>query len=93
MAKTSRAADERRWVEAQRRCRLSDEALRMANELGLNPTSLIKNIPSPKWSRAQMEVNPRASASSTSSTMRRGSTAPPKWGSSRPNDVTGPSPP
>ena len=36
------------WAEAKRRCRLSDEALRMARELGLNPRSLIKNIPSPK---------------------------------------------
>jgi hypothetical protein len=44
----SKAAQERRWAEAQRRCRLSDEALRMARELGLNPSSLIRNIPSPK---------------------------------------------
>lgn len=34
------------WSEAQRRCRLSDEALGMAKELGLSPRSLIKNIPS-----------------------------------------------
>ena len=34
------------WSEAQRRCDLSDEAVRMAQELGLNPRSLIKNIPS-----------------------------------------------
>jgi hypothetical protein len=27
---------------------LSDEALRMAKDLGLNPSSLIRNIPSPK---------------------------------------------
>jgi hypothetical protein len=33
------------WVEAQRRCRLSDEAVRMAKELGIGPGSLIKNIP------------------------------------------------
>jgi hypothetical protein len=45
MARMSKAAQERRWAEAQRRCRLSDEALRMARELGLNPSSLIKNIP------------------------------------------------
>jgi hypothetical protein len=48
MARTSKAAEEEQWAKAQRRCRLSDEALRMAKELGLNPTSLIKNIPSPK---------------------------------------------
>lgn len=33
------------WHEAQRRCRLSDEALAMARELGLSPRDLIKNIP------------------------------------------------
>ena len=47
MAKPSKAAKQRSWAEAQRRCRLSDETLRMAKELGLNPRSLIKNIPSP----------------------------------------------
>lgn len=36
------------WKEAGRRCRLSAEALQMAIQLGLNPRSLIKNIPSPK---------------------------------------------
>lgn len=35
------------WSEAKRLCRLSDEELRMARELGLQPKSLIKNIPSP----------------------------------------------
>ncbi len=35
------------WTEAQRRCRLSDEAVRMAKELGIGPRSLIKNIPVP----------------------------------------------
>jgi hypothetical protein len=48
MARTSKAAEGQRWAEAQRRCRMSDEALRMAKDLGLNPKSLIKNIPSPK---------------------------------------------
>ena len=33
------------WLEAKRRCRLSDEEIRMAKELGINPRSLIKNIP------------------------------------------------
>ncbi|MEA1960514.1 MAG: hypothetical protein U9N81_04360 [Bacillota bacterium] len=36
------------WAEAKRKCRLSEEALNMAKEMGLNPKSLIKNIPSPK---------------------------------------------
>ena len=34
------------WVEAKSRCRLSNEAVNMAKEMGLNPKSLIKNIPS-----------------------------------------------
>ncbi len=34
------------WAEARRRCRLSSEALVMAKEMGLNPRTLIKNIPS-----------------------------------------------
>jgi hypothetical protein len=34
------------WVEAKRRCRLNNEDIRMAKELGLNPRSLLKNIPS-----------------------------------------------
>ena len=40
--KTSRQNE---WAEAQRRCRLTDEALAMAKELGLSPQSLTKNIP------------------------------------------------
>lgn len=34
------------WAEAKRRCRLNAEDVRMAKEMGLNPRSLIKNIPS-----------------------------------------------
>ena len=34
------------WAEAKRRCRLNNEDIRMAKELGLNPRSLLKNIPS-----------------------------------------------
>ncbi|MDP3938091.1 MAG: hypothetical protein Q8R92_08135 [Deltaproteobacteria bacterium] len=45
MAKKKRARDSA-WSEAKRRCRLNAETLRMAKELGLNPRSLIKNIPS-----------------------------------------------
>ena len=33
------------WEEAKRKCRLGDEEIRMAKEMGLNPKSLIKNIP------------------------------------------------
>src|SRR5947209_5047847 len=35
------------WADAKRRCRLNDEDVRMAKELGFKPKSLIKNIPSP----------------------------------------------
>ncbi|MDP8240022.1 MAG: hypothetical protein P9X24_13100 [Candidatus Hatepunaea meridiana] len=35
------------WADAKRRCRLSMEDIQMAKEMGLNPRSLIKNIPSP----------------------------------------------
>lgn len=49
MAKQKKNANrDERWAEAKRRCRLSAEHVRMAKELGLNPLSLIKNIPSPK---------------------------------------------
>jgi len=43
--------DDSAWAEAQRRCRLSGEEVRMARELGFRSKSLIKNIPSPsqKW--------------------------------------------
>ena len=34
------------WAEAKKKCRLNDETLKMAREMGLNPRSLIKNIPS-----------------------------------------------
>jgi len=34
------------WAEAKRKCRLNMEDIRMAKEMGLNPKSLIKNIPS-----------------------------------------------
>ena len=36
------------WAEAKRKCRLNENDIRMAKEMGLNPKSLIKNIPSPK---------------------------------------------
>jgi len=37
---------DRLWIEAKRRCRLNDNDIKIAKELGLNPRSLIKNIPS-----------------------------------------------
>ena len=33
------------WQEAKKRCRLGDEEIRMAKEMGLNPKSLIKMFP------------------------------------------------
>jgi hypothetical protein len=39
------------WQEAKKKCRLNDEDVKIAKELGLNPKSLIKNIPnkSEQW--------------------------------------------
>jgi len=39
------------WEEAKKKCRLGEEEIRMAKEMGLNPKSLIKNIPnkSEQW--------------------------------------------
>jgi len=34
------------WAEAKKKCRLNEEKIQMAKEMGLNPRSLIKNIPS-----------------------------------------------
>lgn len=34
--------------EAKRKCRLGEEEIRMAKEMGLNPKSLIRNIPNKK---------------------------------------------
>lgn len=39
------AYSEELWREAKRKCRLSTEDLRLAKELGLNPRSLMKNVP------------------------------------------------
>lgn len=33
------------WKEAKKLCRLNEETVKMAKEMGLNPRSLIKNIP------------------------------------------------
>jgi len=40
------AYSEALWQEAKRKCRLNNEDIKIAKELGLNPKSLIKNIPS-----------------------------------------------
>jgi hypothetical protein len=47
MAKLQNSDQQQLWAEAQCRCRLSDEAVRMARELGIGSRSLIKNIPAP----------------------------------------------
>lgn len=44
--KTNGDKQDARRVEAERRCRLNQEEIRMAKEMGLNPRSLIKSIPS-----------------------------------------------
>lgn len=33
------------WDEAKKKCRIGEEEIRLAKEMGLNPKSLIKNIP------------------------------------------------
>lgn len=45
------AYSEALWKEAKKKCRLSNEDIKIAKELGLNPKSLIKNIPnkSEQW--------------------------------------------
>ena len=39
------AYKQEQWDEAKKKCRIGDEEIRMAKEMGLNPKSLIKNIP------------------------------------------------
>ena len=39
------AYSEQMWQEAKKRCRLNNEDIALAKRLGLNPRSLIKNIP------------------------------------------------
>jgi hypothetical protein len=48
MATNKKAAE---WEDAKKKCKLNAEMLRMAKEMGLNPRSLIKNIPnkSEQW--------------------------------------------
>ena len=40
------AYSESLWQEAKKKCRLNNEDIARAKRLGLNPKSLIKNIPS-----------------------------------------------
>jgi len=45
MPKRNKTKRDAQWAEAKRRCCLNADTLRMAKALGLNPRSLIKNIP------------------------------------------------
>ena len=40
------AYSEQLWQEAKKKCRLNNDDIALAKRLGLNPKSLIKNIPS-----------------------------------------------
>ena len=42
------ATNNEQWKEAKKLCRLNEEDIRKAKELGFSPRSLIKNIPDPK---------------------------------------------
>ena len=64
-----KAAMDQGWAEAARRCRLSPSEVRMAEELGFKPRSLLTNIPSPQqpwkapvaeWVRELYEKRQRA---------------------------------
>ena len=48
---------EEEWKEVKKRCKVGDETVRMAKELGINPRTMIKNIPSKaeKW-KAPVDV-------------------------------------
>jgi hypothetical protein len=36
------------WAQAKKVCRLNQEEIRMAKELGMGPRVLMRNVPSPK---------------------------------------------
>ena len=40
------AYSEQMWQDAKKKCRLNDDDIALAKRLGLNPNSLVKNIPS-----------------------------------------------
>ena len=48
---------EEEWKEVKKKCRVGDETIRMAKELGINPRTMIKNIPNKaeKW-KAPVDV-------------------------------------
>ena len=48
---------EEEWKEVKKRCKVGDETIRMAKELGINPRTMIKNIPNKaeKW-KAPVDV-------------------------------------
>ena len=48
MVKADKKKMQELWDEAKKKCRLGEEEIRMAKETGLNPKSLIKNIPNKK---------------------------------------------
>ena len=65
------AYSEQLWQDAKKKCRLTDEDIARAKRLGLNPRSLIKNIPSKsepwkapvsEWLREMEEKRNRKSA-------------------------------
>ena len=39
------AYSEQMWQDAKKKCRLNNEDIELAKRLGLNPRSLVKNIP------------------------------------------------
>ena len=39
------AYSEQMWQDAKKKCRLNNEDIALAKRLGLNPRSLVKNIP------------------------------------------------
>ena len=41
------------WAEAKKKCRLNQEDIALAKRLGLNPRSLIKNIPNKSGSSVE----------------------------------------
>jgi hypothetical protein len=87
------------WAEAKRRCRLDDETVRMAREMGLNPGSLIKNIPAPSepwkapvrdWIRRMYEKRARKSAAKAARAERGRIQPSPPAATSAPADPSAP---
>ena len=48
---------EEEWKEVKKKCKVGDETIRMAKEMGINPRTMIKNIPNKaeKW-KAPVDV-------------------------------------